>query len=146
MAYILMHNTFMYGVLAHTSYTCGKQYTCLMIVQTLSLTNIVTCTCIQSIQLIAFQFVYQPCITHTCTHTQAHTHTTYTQTHTTYTQIHKCTHRHTNAHTHSHTHSTHMIYTQTHTNTHRYTDTHTWTHMDTQNTRRTHKHTHRNTH
>ena len=39
-------HTLMYSVLAHTSYTCGKQYTCLMMVQTLSLTNFVTCTCI----------------------------------------------------------------------------------------------------
>ena len=38
-------HTHMYSVLAHTSYTCGKQYTCLMMVQTLSLTNIVICTC-----------------------------------------------------------------------------------------------------
>ena len=40
-------HTLIYSFLAHTSYTCGKQYTCLMMVQTLSLTNIVTCTCIQ---------------------------------------------------------------------------------------------------
>ena len=63
-------HTLMYSVLAHTSYTCGKQYTCLMMVQTLSLTNIVTCTCILFGQfnctcaclyrpLILCKFVYQ---------------------------------------------------------------------------------------
>ena len=62
-------HTLMYSVLAHTSYTCGKQYTCLMMVQTLSLTNIVTlhmysiqfnCTCACLYRpLILCKFVYQ---------------------------------------------------------------------------------------
>ena len=59
-------HTHMYSVLAHTSYTCGKQYTCLMMVQTLSLTNIVTCTCQFNCTcaclyrpLILCKFVYQ---------------------------------------------------------------------------------------
>ena len=59
-------HTLMYSVLAHTSYTCGKQYTCLMMVQTLSLTNIVTCTCQFNCTcaclyrpLILCKFVYQ---------------------------------------------------------------------------------------
>ena len=96
--------THMYSVLAHTSYTCGKQYTCLMMVRTLSLTNIVTCTCIQ---LIAFLFVYQACITRTCTHSGTHTHDIHTQTH-------KCTYRHTNACTHTSAHTDTQMHIQTH--------------------------------
>ena len=84
-------HTLMYSVLAHTSYTCGKQYTCLMILQTLLLTNIVTCTCIlfNSTDCIS---ICVPSMhnTHMHTHrrTQAHTHTHM-----------KYTHRHTTMHT-----------------------------------------------
>ena len=103
-------HTHMYSVLAHTSYTCGKQYTCLMMVQTLSLTNIVICTCtcilFNSADCIS---ICVPSLHNTHMHMHRHTHT-----HDIHTQTHTCTH-------------THMTYTHRHTNAHTDTLTHTHT-------------------